>query len=98
MAKRHYEDREQLKASLGSSGMSAHICWFLGIVFAVLGIIADAANITLGLTSMGWFLLSIVTLVVSITMFFGMGLAWYLITTDRKKESFFSICCETIPS
>jgi len=86
MAKRHWEDREHLKASLGSSGMAAHICWLLGIIFAVLGIIADVANITLGLTSMGWFLLSIVTLVVSITMFFGMGLAWYLITTDRKKE------------
>ncbi len=86
MAKRHWENREYLKASLGSSGMAAHICWFLGIVFAVLGIIADAANITPGLTSMGWFLLAIVTLMVSITMFFGMGLAWYLITTDRKKE------------
>jgi len=86
MAKRHWEDREYLKAGLSSSGMSAHICWFFGIVFAVLGIIADAANITLGLTSMGWFLLAIVTLIVSITMFFGMGLAWYLITTDRKKE------------
>ena len=84
MAKRHWEDREQLKASLGSSGMQAHICWFLGIIFAILGIIADAANLTLGLTSIGWFLLSIVTLVVSITMFFGMGLAWYLIITDAK--------------
>ena len=87
MAKQHHwENREYLKASLGSSGMSAHICWLLGIVFAILGIIADAANITLGLTSMGWFLLAIVTFLVSITMFFGMGLAWYLITTDRKKE------------
>jgi uncharacterized RDD family membrane protein YckC len=86
MAKRHYADRESIKASLGSSGMSAHICWFLGAIFAILGIIADAADITLGLTSMGWFLLAIVTFLASITYFFGMGLAWYLITTDRKKE------------
>ena len=86
MAKRHWEDREKLKAGLRSTGAWGHYCWFLGMIFAVLGIIADAANVTLGLTSMGWFLLAIVTLVVSITMFFGMGLAWYLITTDRKKE------------
>jgi len=86
MAKRHWEDREQIKASLGSSGMSAHICWFLGVIFAILGIIADAANVTLGLTPTSWFLLAIVTLLVSITMFFGMGLAWYLITADAKKK------------
>ena len=86
MAKRHYEDREYLKASLGSAGKWAHICWFLGIVFAVLGIIADAANITLGLTSMGWFLLAAVALLTSVTFFIGWAVAWYLITTDRKKE------------
>ncbi len=86
MAKRHWEDREQLKASLGSSGMSAHICWFLGIIFAILGVIGDAANATLGLEPTSWFLLAIVALLVSITMFFGMGLAWYLITTDTKKK------------
>ena len=86
MAKRqrHWENREYIKAGLGKSGMGAHVCWFLGIIFTVLGIIADAANITLGLTSVSWFLLAIVTLVVGIMWFFGMGLAWYLITTDRK--------------
>ena len=86
MAKRHYLDRESIKASLGSSGMSAHICWFLGAVFAILGIIGDAANITLGLEPTSWFLLAIVTFLASITYFFGMGLAWYLITTDAEKK------------
>ena len=86
MAKRqrHWENREFIKARLGSSGMGSHVCFFLGIVFAVLGIIADAANVTLGLTSVSWFLLAIVTLVVGLMWFFGVGLAWYLITTDRK--------------
>ena len=86
MKKYHWEDREQLKAGLRSSGMTAHICWFLGVIFAVVGIIGDAANRTLGLEPNSWFLLAIVTLVVSITMFFGMGLAWYLITTETKSK------------
>ena len=88
MAKRqrHWENREFIKARLGSSGMGAHVCFVLGIIFAVLGIIADAANVTLGLTSVSWFLLAIVTLVVGLMWFFGVGLAWYLISTEAKSK------------
>ena len=86
MAKRHWEKREYIKAGLRSSGMWAHICWLLGIVFAIIGIVAAATHSYIGLGATAWLLLAIVTLVVSVTMFFGMGLAWYLITTDRKKE------------
>jgi hypothetical protein len=86
MVKRHYADRESVKASLGSSGMSAHICWFLAAIFAIIGIVAAATDAAIGLGAMNWFLLAIVTFLASITYFFGMGLAWYLITTDRKKE------------
>ena len=87
-----------MKARIGSEGAVGHICQVLGVIFAVLGIIADAANVTLGLASMPWFLLAIVVLVAGIVSFIEWAVAWYLITTDRKKESFFSICCETIPS
>ena len=80
MAKRHWEDREKMIASLGSNGMSAHICWFLAAIFAILGIIADAANATLGLTPTSWFLLAIATFLASITMFIGWAVSWYLST------------------
>ena len=50
MAK-HYEDREFIKAGLGRSGMLGHLMWFLGAVFAVLGIIADAGSGSLGLSA-----------------------------------------------
>jgi len=49
MAKRHWENREKMKARIGSEGAVGHICWVLGVIFAVLGIIADVANVTLGL-------------------------------------------------
>ena len=78
MAKRHWEDREKLVASLGGQGMGGHVFWFLGIVFAILGVIADAVNGTLGLTAMSWFLLAIGAFLASITFFIGWAVSWYL--------------------
>ena len=86
MAKRHWEDREYLKASLSSSGLWGHICWFLGAIFAIIGIIAAATDAAIGLGAVVWFLLAIFTTVAGISLFIGWAVAWYLITTDRKKE------------
>jgi hypothetical protein len=84
---RHWEDREKMKASLGSSGLAGHVCWFMGAVFAVLGIIAGAMNASLGLSSTEWLLLALVTFVAGIPFFFGLGLGWYLkIAGSRKKD------------
>jgi hypothetical protein len=41
------------------SGIWGGTLWFLGFIFAILGIIADV-NGTLGLTMMAWFMLAIV--------------------------------------
>ena len=82
----HWEVREKLIAGRGSNGMSGHICWFLAALFAVLGIIADAANITLGLESMSWFLLAIATFLAGITFFIGWALSWYLELSESKKK------------
>ena len=40
-----FEDREKIKAGLAQVGLMAHICWFLGILFAIVGIISDDACI-----------------------------------------------------
>ncbi|MBA7496027.1 hypothetical protein ES702_06625 [subsurface metagenome] len=85
MAKRHWEDREQMRASLGSQGKWAHVWWFIGVIFAVVGIIGDAANVTLGLEPTSWFLLAIVAFLASITYFIGLAISWYLETKEAKK-------------
>ena len=82
MAKRHWEDREKLVASLGRQGMWAHVCWFLGAIFAVLGIIAGAMNSAVGLQPTYWFLLAIVAFLAGIPFFMGVALSWYL----REKK------------
>jgi len=81
---RHWEDREHVKAGVGSSGMLGHVCWLLGIVFALLGVIGDAADVTLGLEPQSWLLLSIVAFIASIPMFIGWAVAWYLRSIEAK--------------
>jgi len=83
---RHWEDREKIKAGIGSTGTRAHVCWFLGAAFAVLGIIAGAMNAVLGLNSTGWLLLALVAFVASIPFFIGVGMGWYLKTAEGKKK------------
>jgi len=82
---RRWEDRKQAAASIGPAGLWGHVSWFLGIIFAVLGVIGDAANVTLGLEPLSWFLLAIVASVLSISLFIGWAIAWYLTTTEAKK-------------
>ena len=82
---RLWEDRKRIVASIGVQGLWGHISFFLGIVFAVLGVIGDAANVTLGLDPISWFLLAIVASVLSIPWFIGLAMAWYLSTTEAKK-------------
>jgi hypothetical protein len=53
-------DPKWIAGMASSSGFWGGTLWFLGFIFAILGIIADATNGTLGLTMMAWFMLAIV--------------------------------------
>ena len=81
-----FENREVVRTSLRWGGMSTHICWFLGAIFAVLGIIAGAMNTTLGLGATHWFLLSIALFAASIPQNIGFALSWYLETLEAKSK------------
>jgi len=85
MAKR-WEDRKRIVDSIGVAGLWGHVHWFLAVIFAVLGVIGDAANVTLGLEPMSWFMLAIVVSVLGIPMFMGVTLGWYLRSTETKSE------------
>ena len=73
-------DIEKAKAELAPCGRAAEICSLLLIPFLLLGIISDAANITLGLEPMSWFLLTIATALFGIFARIGWAVAWYLNT------------------
>ncbi len=54
-----FKDREEVKKDIRLCAWMGQIVIFISIGFAVLGVIGDAVNITLGLESMSWFLLAI---------------------------------------
>ena len=80
---RHWEDREYLKKGIGSAGLWGHFFWFIALIFALLGIIWDAMDTTWGITSMSWFLLAIVFALLSIPMFIGWAVSWYLNSLEK---------------
>ena len=55
-----FKNREEIKAEIRACDRFAGISQYACFVFAALGVIGDAVNITLGLESMSWFLLAIV--------------------------------------
>ena len=81
----HWENREKI-ADVRTSGLWGHVCWFLGAIFAILGIIADATNGTLGLTMMAWFMLAIVFHLAGLSYWMGYALAIHLKSKEAKKK------------
>ena len=81
-----FEKREVVRTSIRSGGLTTHICWFLGAIFAIIGIVGGAIDARIGLEAIHWFLLTIALFAASITSSIGSAVSWYLETTEAKKE------------
>ena len=81
-----FEDREVVRTSLRWGGMSTHIYWFLGAIFAIIGIVGGAIDARVGLEATHWFLLAIALFAASITYSISSAVSWYLETIEPKKE------------
>ena len=81
-----FKDRKELNATLNSMGLSFHICWFLGAIFAILGLIAGAMNSTLGLEPTYWLLLAIAAFLAGIPMLVTWAVAMHLLGTSKKGK------------
>jgi len=73
-------DLEKTKADLAPCGRAAEISILFALLFVMLGIISDAANITIGLEPMSWFLLAIAAAIFGVFARIGWAVAWYLNT------------------
>jgi ABC-type lipoprotein release transport system permease subunit len=82
-----FKDRKEVNATLNSMGLSFHICWFLGAIFAILGLIAGAVGSTLGLEPTYWLLLAIAAFLAGIPMLVTWAVALHLlgIGSNSKK-------------
>ena len=81
-----FKDREELRKTLDPMGLSFHICWFLGALFAVMGLIAGAMNSALGLEPVYWLLLAIAAFLAGIPMLVTWALAMHLLGVESKEK------------
>jgi len=84
--KKPFKNREEARAALGPMGLMGHICTFLGMVFAILGIIAGAMNSVIGLAPIYWFLLAIATFLAGMPMWLTWALAMRLLGIESEKK------------
>ena len=80
------KDREELRPLIRSTGLQGHICWILGVVFAILGIIAGATNTALGLGPITWLLLALVVCVAGIPAWLSLMMARRLLGIESGKK------------
>jgi hypothetical protein len=70
----------------GRMGIIGSVTTFLGVAFAIMGIIADASRLYLiGLTYLSWFYLAIASLIFAVGCWIGWGVGVYL--SSREPES-----------
>jgi len=81
-----WRDHKWIISKGGTWTMLGGVCFFLGIAFAVLGVIGDAIDGTLGLEPISWFLLAIAVLVISTIWYFSWGVAVYVDAIEGKSK------------
>jgi len=83
-----HPDREDVKKDIRQCARMGGILIYCTLGFAVLGVISDAVNITLGLESISWFLLAIAVGLSAIIPNMRSMLAKHLygIESERKRE------------
>jgi hypothetical protein len=88
LAEKPFQNREDVKHEVKLCSTVGTIFQLLSFLFAILGIIGDASNTTLGLETLSWFLLAIIVGVSSIIPSMHAVLAKHLlgIETESRKE------------
>jgi len=81
-----FENREEIRTTLSPMGLMGHVSFFLGIIFAVLGIVADAANVALGLEPTSWLLLAIVACVAGMPAWLTWAISMHLLGMEAKTK------------
>ncbi len=61
-----FKNREEVKAEVKLCSTAGTILLLLSLLFAILGIIGDALDATLGLETLSWFLLAIIVGIASV--------------------------------
>ena len=77
---------EFTKRNHGRMGIMGSVATWLGVVFAILGIIGGASNTIIGLHSTSWFLLAIASLILSLGCWLGWAVGIYLHAKETENK------------
>ena len=81
-----FKDIEEVKAEIHDCGLTAAIFTYTCFIFAALGVIGDALNMTLGLEPMSWLLLAIVAGLNAIIGHFRFTVARHLLGIESENK------------
>jgi uncharacterized membrane protein len=79
-------DRGKVEKSIRASGLAGHIYLIIGFVFAILGVISDAMNVSLGLEATSWFLLAITAILAGLFPWLTWVVSVYLNSLEDKSK------------
>ena len=83
-----FKDREEVKTDIRLCDWASAITMIASLIFAALGVISDAFDVTLVLESMSWLLLAIVGVIAAMPAHLNYLMARHLygIESEGKKE------------
>ncbi len=82
-----WTDPEFTRRNRGRMGIMGSIATWLGVAFAVVGIIGDARLTVIGLYPTDWFLLAIASLILSLGCWLGWAIGIYLHAKEKETET-----------
>jgi len=84
----YQEERKHAMVGVSNHSKLARFCFSLGVIFAILGVIAAAANVALGLGATNWLLLAVVVCGLGLIMmvFWAIGVYLHSMEAKSKKE------------
>lgn len=74
------------KRTRGRMGIMGSIATWLGVAFAIVGIISDATRTIIGLHPTDWFLLAIASLIFSLGCWLGWAVGIYLHARETESK------------
>ncbi len=74
------------KRNRGRMGIMGSIATWLGVAFAIVGIISDASRTLIGLYPTDWFLLAIASLIFSLGCWLGWAVGIYLHARETESK------------
>jgi hypothetical protein len=78
---------EFTKRNRGRMGIMGSIATWLGVAFAIVGLISEASRTLIGLIPTSWYLLAIASLVFSLGCWLGWAVGIYLHAKETEKET-----------